>query len=60
MLYKGGIHDKKNIKAKILWTELGIVSKEAASLGKKAGLLVVMDECPKIILENSDCTNSTE
>ena len=45
------------IKAKILWTQLGIVSKEAASLGKKAGLLVVMDECPKIILENSDCTN---
>jgi predicted CoA-binding protein len=45
------------IQAKILWTQLGIVSKEAASLGKNAGLLVVMDECPKIILENSDCTN---
>ena len=50
-------HEAIKIKAKILWTQLGIVSKEAASLGKNAGLLVVMDECPKIILENSDCTN---
>ena len=40
------------IKAKILWTQEGIYSKEAASIGKNAGLLVVMDECPKKILEN--------
>ena len=40
------------IKAKILWTQLGIFSKEAAFLGKNAGLIVVMDECPKRILEN--------
>jgi predicted CoA-binding protein len=40
------------IKAKILWTQEGIYSKEAASLGENAGLIVVMDECPKKILEN--------
>ncbi len=45
-------HEAIKIKAKILWTQLGLFSKEAASLGKKAGLLVVMDECPKKILEN--------
>ena len=40
------------IKAKILWTQEGIYSKEATSLGENAGLIVVMDECPKKILEN--------
>jgi len=40
------------IKAKILWTQEGIYSKEAESLGENAGLIVVMDECPKKILEN--------
>ena len=29
MLYKGGIHDKKNIKAKILWNT-GVKSTEKA------------------------------
>tara|TARA_S200000501_G_C20791526_1_gene729761 strand:+ start:62 stop:496 length:435 start_codon:yes stop_codon:yes gene_type:complete len=38
------------IKAKILWMQSGLVSQEAESLGENAGMLVVMDECPKIIL----------
>ena len=40
------------IKAEILWTQEGIVHEEAANLGRSAGLLVVMDECPKKILED--------
>ena len=40
------------IKAKVLWTQLGIINAEAADLAEKAGLKVVMDRCPKIELEN--------
>ena len=38
------------IKAKVLWTQLGIVNEEASKLAKKAGLKVVMNRCPKIEL----------
>ena len=40
------------IKAEILWTQEGITHEEAANLGRRAGLVVVMDECPKKILED--------
>ena len=40
------------IKAKILWTQEGLYSEEAESLGKNAGLRMVMNQCPKKILEN--------
>ena len=40
------------IKAKILWTQEGLYSEEAESLGVNAGLKVVMNQCPKKILEN--------
>ena len=40
------------IKAEVLWTQEGITHEEAAHLGRSAGLVVVMDECPKKILEN--------
>ena len=40
------------VKAKILWTQEGIVHEEAANVGRSAGLIVVMDECPKKILED--------
>ena len=36
------------INARAIWFQLGVVSFEAASLGEEAGLLVVMDACPKI------------
>ena len=39
------------VKAEILWTQEGITHEEAANLGRRAGLIVVMDECPKKILE---------
>ena len=41
-----------NIRAKILWTQEGLFSEEAESLGVNAGLKVVMNQCPKKILEN--------
>ena len=39
------------VKAEILWTQEGIIHEEAANFGRSAGLIVVMDECPKKILE---------
>ena len=38
------------IGAKVLWTQLGLINKEASELAKDAGLKVVMDRCPKIEL----------
>ena len=40
------------IKAEVLWTQEGIIHEEAANLAISAGLIVVMDECPKKILED--------
>ena len=40
------------IRAKILWTQEGLYSEEVEKIAKKAGLKVVMDECPKKILEH--------
>ena len=43
--------DAINIKAKVLWTQLGVVHEEAANIAQKAGLKVVMNKCPKIELQ---------
>ena len=40
------------IQARILWTQEGLFSEEAKSLCENAGLKVVMNQCPKKILEN--------
>ena len=40
------------IRAKILWVQEGLYSEEAEAIAKNAGLKVVMNECPKKILEN--------
>ena len=48
----GILNEAIKIKAKILWTQEGLYSEEAESLGKNVGLKVVMDKCPKKILEN--------
>ena len=40
------------VKAEILWTQEGIIHEEAANFGRSAGLIVVMDKCPKKILED--------
>jgi len=39
------------IKAKILWMQEGLYSKEVESIAKNVGLTVVMNKCPKKILE---------
>tara|TARA_Y100000996_G_C22461885_1_gene618417 strand:+ start:69 stop:467 length:399 start_codon:yes stop_codon:yes gene_type:complete len=39
------------INADILWLQEGIVDDQSAKLAKNSGLMVVMDECPKKILE---------
>lgn len=36
------------IKAKVLWLQLGVISEEAATIARDAGLEVVMDRCCKI------------
>ena len=40
-----------NIGSKVLWTQLGIIDKEAFKMAKNEGLKVVMNRCPKIELK---------
>lgn len=40
------------VNADILWTQEGIIDEESALLANKAGLTVVMNKCPKKILED--------
>ena len=42
-----------SINANILWTQEGVVDNDAADFAKKEGLIVIMNECPKKILEKS-------
>lgn len=39
------------LRARTVWMQLGIVHEEAAAKARQAGLLVVMDRCPKIELQ---------
>jgi predicted CoA-binding protein len=36
------------VGAKILWTQLGVWSEEAAEIAQQAGITVIMDRCPAI------------
>ena len=40
-----------DIGSKVLWTQLGIIDKEAFKMAKNEGLKVVMNRCPKIVLK---------
>ena len=42
-----------SINADILWMQEGVVDYSAADFAKKKGIIVIMDECPKKILEKS-------
>ena len=46
-----------DIKANILWMQEGLIHEEAANLARNAGMLVIMNECPKKILEQPNWTN---
>ena len=37
---------------KVIWTQEGVIDKNSQDLSKKAGIIFVMDECPKKILSN--------
>ena len=41
---------KKDVK--VIWTQEGIIDKKSAGLAKNAGIIFIMNECPKKILEN--------
>ena len=42
------------INARAIWYQVGVVNFEAASVAIKAGLMVVMDTCPKIEIPRLD------
>ena len=42
-----------SINADILWMQEGVIDDKAADFAKKEGLIVIMNECPKKILEKS-------
>lgn len=46
----GVAREAVDIRAKVLWSQIGVYSDEAASLAEAAGLRVVMNRCPKIEL----------
>ncbi len=42
------VEDAVAVGAKVIWTQLGVIHREAAERARRAGLLVVMDRCPAI------------
>ena len=47
-IVREAIAEKDRLGLKYVWMQLGVVSEEAAKLAEDAGLVVVMDRCPKI------------
>ena len=45
------LNDAIRIKAKVFWMQEGLYWEEAETIGNNMGLKVVMNQCPKKILE---------
>ena len=45
-------HDAIMADVKVIWTQEGIIDKKSADLAKNAGIIFIMNVCPKKILEN--------
>ena len=46
------LNDAIKIKAKVFWMQEGLFCKESETIGNNSGLKVIMNQCPKKILEN--------
>ena len=46
------LNDAIKIKAKVFWMQEGLFCKESKTIGNNSGLKVIMNQCPKKILEN--------
>lgn len=42
------VAEKDRLGIRVLWMQLGVISPEAETIGKEAGLTVIMNRCPKI------------
>ena len=42
------VKEKDRLKLQSIWMQLGIISEEAETKAREAGLTVIMDRCPKI------------
>ena len=47
-IVKEALAEKDRLGLKTIWMQLGVISEEAETLAKEAGLTVIMDRCPKI------------
>ncbi|MGD0190082.1 MAG: CoA-binding protein [Rhizomicrobium sp.] len=47
-IVREAIAEKDRLGLKTIWMQLGVISEEAETLAREAGLNVVMDRCPKI------------
>ena len=47
-IVKEALAEKERLGLKTIWMQLGVISEEAETLAKEAGLTVIMDRCPKI------------